>query len=1091
MSAVTKAESERITLLQAAGLLKDGPRPAFDALVRLAVRITQSPVALISLVDELSVVPLAQYGTLHHPCGREMSLCGWVVERNNALALPDLHASAVFATRLAGLPPGHWGAYLAHPIVVEGVAVGSVCVLESTSRAWSEADTAALRDVAAAAASLIDGEVKGQRARRMEARVRTASQAGSDWLWETDAQGCLQWVSASLVHHTGLDPSLEIGVKGADLYRPHPAHVDSWHRFVQARERREPFLDMIGVRDTPRGHLVVSVSGIPVFDSAGVFKGYRGASRNVTRQIEAEQQARYINTLWRQAVEGFDLGVMVSDAEGCIIISNAPWQRWAGAAFKPQEPSWPATLQRMIDQGDWPDARGHETEFVQWILGLRHTEAAHERRFRQGWTQLRDTLLANGSTVHVVVDITDRRMALDKLQVSETLYRTVAASIADGLLISEPTGRVVALNPAGCRILGVERSQLQHIQGPDEGLVILADDLETPLRGDDHPVLTSGRKGLAVSDRTLPLRRRDGQVVWVSLSCHPLRTEPGGELFAVLTRLRDVTHEREALMQLAQSEERWKFALEGAGDGVWDWDLPTGHVYLSGRWKSMLGYGDTELHNNLKSFVALVLPEDRDEVTQSFEHYAACGEGEHQIEFRMRHRDGRVLNVLSRGKVVQRAQDGRPTRVVGTHTDVTLLREAARTLTEKQLAEASSAAKSVFLSRMSHEIRTPLNAIHGFAQLLKLHPDVQRGGLPGVNEHIDQILVASQHLGGLINEVLDLQQVEAGRMHFHLENIDLSDAVARMLNLLTPIAQERSVALRGELTSALLVKADRQRLDQALMNLISNAIKYNRSGGDVRISLGRRTEQSVELRIQDSGQGMSDAQLTRLFQPFERLGRETSDIEGTGLGLIITRSLIEAMGGDLAISSQPGQGTCASVFLPRAVHDATQPPPSTPSSPGFAPVQALSSPDTQAPHTRQKGVLEVLYVEDNRINAMLFEEALRPFDELNLTVAEDGEAALMVARDNPPGVLVLDAHLPGMSGFEVLQALRALPGLNDVPAYMCSADAMPEDIERALACGFSGYWTKPIDILAVTSTLRGLATIGHHTSEASSDNPQP
>ncbi|MEK8084837.1 ATP-binding protein [Aquabacterium sp. A3] len=1080
MSAVNKADAERIALLRVTSLVQGGPHPACEALVRLAARHTGAPVAAINLVDEHSVTALAHVGEVHRQHGRQVSLCGWVVDHRCELVVVDMLDDDRLADRLGGLPAPTKTAYLGYPIMVEGQALGTVCVLDQGPRQWRDDDLASLRDVASAAAALIEGELKGQRARRMEARVRTASQAGSDWLWETDAEGKLQWVSASLVHHTGLDPAVEVGVIGAALYRPHPDHLDNWDRFQLARQRREPFVDMIGMRDTPRGPLVVSVSGIPVFDSAGTFKGYRGASRNVTRQIEAEQQARRLNELLRQAVEGFHLGVMVSDSEGRILISNQQWRQWAGSAYQADDPWWPATVQRMLAQGDWPDA-GHDGSFMPWIMGLRHSNLAHEQRFRHGWVQLRDTLLPNGSTVHVVVDITDRRQALDKLQVSETLYRTVASTINDGLLITELSGRVVALNPAGCRILGVERGQLKHLD-EGHGLCLLDESQAQALAPDQHPVLVACRRGVPVSERTLPLRRPDQQICWVNLSCHPLRTEPQSDPFAVLTRLRDVTHEREALMQLAQSEERWKFALEGAGDGVWDWDLDTGQVFLSTQWKAMLGYADNELPNAAPSFFEHVHPDDKARVASSLQAYVEHGQGEHQLEYRMLRRDGKVLHVLSRGKVMLRTAQGQPRRIVGTNSDVTLLREAARNLAEKQLAEASSAAKSAFLSRMSHEIRTPLNAIHGFAQLLRLQPDVQRGVIPSMREHVEQILLASQHLGGLINEVLDLQQVEAGRMQFHLEPVNLLASVERMVRLLEPLAHEHGVTLLVQATASQPVLADRQRLEQALMNLLSNAIKYNRPGGQVAISSQDGDGHTLHLSIQDTGRGMSPEQLSRLYQPFERLGRETSGIEGTGLGLIITRSLVEAMGGNLTISSQLNEGTRAILSLPKGSTHApgnllsVSPPPAT----GAEPASVLSAEHTPAPPALPSKTLQVLYVEDNRINAMLFEEALRPFEELQLTVAEDGDAAIEMAMAHSPGVLVLDAHLPGMSGFDVLRVLRTLPGLATVPAYMCSADAMPEDIERALAEGFTGYWTKPIDIVAVTTELRRLAASAHN-----------
>ena len=391
---------------------------------------------------------------------------------------------------------------------------------------------------------------------------------------------------------------------------------------------------------------------------------------------------------------------------------------------------------------------------------------------------------------------------------------------------------------------------------------------------------------------------------------------------------------------------------------------------------------------------------------------------------------------------------------------------------------------------MSHEIRTPLNAVNGFAQLLQLQLMQQSASGHALN-YVAQILHASHHLMGLVNDVLDLQQVEAGVVTFKPEPLSLTEEVTQCLAMLAPLADKRGVTLQNQLSGDVPLMADKQRLRQVVMNVGSNAIKYNQAGGTVRIGLERLPEQTLALTIEDTGPGMSPQQLSRLFQPFERLGRETSNIEGTGLGLIITRSLIEAMGGRMDVRSQPGMGTRISIILPMAAQAASavrgdfadSQPPTEPDTthlpePADEAFQAVPS-DEMANQPR----LRVLYVEDNRINAMLFEEALRPFPQINLELAEDGQMALEMAQDQAPDVLVLDAHLPGMSGFDVLRALRALPELAAAPAFMCSADAMPEDVARAKAAGFDGYWTKPIDIVAVTTELCRLAARG--------DNPAP
>jgi len=1213
-------ENKRLALLLATKLLDAEVKPAFEAVQRLIGKSLNCPIAAINLVDAHRVWSLTRQGLDVRQTSLSDSFCHQVIRQASALTVADAQADPRFQAQslVSGAPQVR--AYAGLPILVEGHALGTVCVMDRVPRHWAASDIATLQDLTDTATALIAAELETQRLRLMEARVRTASLAGSDWLWETDKNGILQWVSAGLKQHTGLDPSSEIGVRGADIYTPRNDETrESWERFQQARARREPFSDAIGVRNTPRGPITVSISGTPVFDRHGQFMGYRGASRNVTRQIEAEHEARRADHLLRQAIESFQISVMISDPEGRVVLANRHWRDHAGLVHDDDTPHWADTLRKLVRAGAYPEAIGREDEYVAWRMNLHEQSEPHEVQFQNRWILVKDHQLPDQSVVHFAMDITqskrdaeklrekqkaltetkarlravlralpdlwfvidqkgryidghadhplllrplaelkktplgshlppetaqlqrealqrlqstgqpqrfeydlstndegcrhfearmtpmpggqtlfltrditERQMAAEKRRVSEELYRSVAATISDGLIIVELTGRVVALNPAASRILGVSPGQLERFtSGALPEVTLLKEDLLTPMPPSEWPITEVLRTGQRVDNRIHPLRRGDGEILWVQLSCHLLRVDAQAQPFAAMATLRDITRERHAQQELLLSEERWKFALEGAGDGVWDWDPTVGRVYFSQRWKHMLGYHEHEIGNTAEAFLSRVHPADRDQVAHSLQQYFREAEGIHQTEFRLQHRQGHYLSILSRGKAVSRHRDGHALCVVGTHSDITPVKQAERALREKQSAEAASAAKSEFLSRMSHEIRTPLNAVNGFAQLLQLHLAQQANGERdnGTQRgYVVQILQASKHLMGLVNDVLDLQQVETGMLSFRPETVALGEEVTQCLSMLAPQADQRGITLLNMLTTPLFVVADRQRLRQVLMNIGSNAIKYNQASGNVRLYAEALPENELVLTIEDSGPGMSPQQVSRLFQPFERLGRETSNIEGTGLGLIITRSLLEAMGGRMDIRSQPGSGTRVNIVLPLAgrspshldpAPDSAYPPlPDT----GSSPEPTMPSTDLKSDGSAASPALHVLYVEDNRINAMLFEEALRPFPQLDLAIAEDGQMAMSMARERAPDVLVLDAHLPGMSGFEVLQALRTLPDLVNTPAFMCSADAMPEDVARAQAAGFTGYWTKPIDIIAVTTELCRLAARGDNAA---------
>jgi CheY-like chemotaxis protein/two-component sensor histidine kinase len=337
---------------------------------------------------------------------------------------------------------------------------------------------------------------------------------------------------------------------------------------------------------------------------------------------------------------------------------------------------------------------------------------------------------------------------------------------------------------------------------------------------------------------------------------------------------------------------------------------------------------------------------------------------------------------------------------------------------------------------------------------------LNRPGTPDARElrnYAEHVLHAGEHLLALTNNVLDLQQVEEGHVVLELAEVSLDTLMAQVIEQLRPMAGAAGVEFDNHVDAGYVVRADECRLRQVLLSIGSNAIKYNRPAGVVRCSVVESGDQRLHLSIEDTGSGIAPNEVERLFQPFERLGKETSAIEGTGLGLIIARSLIVAMHGRLDVLSRSGEGTRVVIELPALPRKSPMPVD-----------EPLPLPSAAAPSLR------MLYVEDNRINAILFEEAIRLRDGVELRLAEDGAEALLQLRGWQPDVLVLDAHLPGMDGFELLDVLRREPGLAAVPAFMCSADAMPDDMRRAADAGFAGYWAKPINIAKIMSDLDAL-----------------
>ena len=400
--------------------------------------------------------------------------------------------------------------------------------------------------------------------------------------------------------------------------------------------------------------------------------------------------------------------------------------------------------------------------------------------------------------------------------------------------------------------------------------------------------------------------------------------------------------------------------------------------------------------------------------------------------------------------------------------DVTARKRAEEALiVARDEAERANRAKSQFLSHMSHELRTPMNAIMGFGQLLGSDPQQPLSGRQ--QSHVHEILRGARHLLELINEVLDLGRIEAGELQVECAPIGLDELVEDCLGLMQPLALAHGVQLLAP--AALLpgerVLADRTRLKQVLLNLLANAIKYNRPGGDVALACSRERD-ALRISVRDDGPGLTAAEQQRLFQPFERLAAGRTNVEGTGIGLALSRRLVEAMGGTVGVDSVVGIGSTFWVQLPRADVPALAAAGSVPAAPDAVPDAA---PPLAGP------LRSVLYIEDNPVNVILMEAMLARLPLVRVLSAPLPLEGLALARSERPDLILLDIQLPGIDGFEVLRRLRADEATRTIPVVAVSANAMPSDIDAGFAAGFSAYLTKPIELEQLLATVQRLLRV--------------
>ena len=395
----------------------------------------------------------------------------------------------------------------------------------------------------------------------------------------------------------------------------------------------------------------------------------------------------------------------------------------------------------------------------------------------------------------------------------------------------------------------------------------------------------------------------------------------------------------------------------------------------------------------------------------------------------------------------------------------------------KSVAEKANLAKSDFLSGMSHELRSPLNAILGFAQLMESGSPLPT---PTQKASIDRILQAGWYLLELINEILDLALIESGKLSLSLEPISLPEVLFDCQTMIEPQAQKSGIRMRfPQIEIPYFVKADRTRVKQVFINLLSNAIKYNRAGGTVEVTYSANTAERIRISVQDTGEGLSPEKLAQLFQPFNRLGQEANAAEGTGIGLVVSKRLVELMEGEIGAESTVGVGSVFWIELnlaaePQLAASADEP---------LAPIQARVQHDA--------ALRTLLYVEDNRANMQLVEQIIARRPDMRLLSAGDGTRGIALARIHQPEVILMDINLPGISGIQVLKILSEDPATAHIPVIAISANAMPHDIQRGLEAGFLRYLTKPIKVKEFMDALDMALELAETGLEGAIDTGSP
>jgi PAS domain S-box-containing protein len=840
-----------------------------------------------------------------------------------------------------------------------------------------------------------------------------------------------------------------------DLY-PHPENEAIFRRAVETGEPCRVLARPFEYSGKPeRGVTYWDWSLIPTRDASGRVSGVLLTLLDVSERIRAIESA-YLS---QAAIESSINAIAMSSLDGKLTYVNRAFVD----LWRLDTPA--AALGRSLLEF-WEDPRQAQA-VVDALQQQEHWQGEMQARRQDGSLvelQLsaylaRDTEGRPVCMISSFMDISAHKQAERELLRSEALLASIVQHLPAVVFLKRASDlRFELFNQTGEELLGLEKDAILDktdfdLFPPEQAAFFAAKDRE---------VLASG---LPLDIPEEPVQGADGQIHLMHTRKIGIYDTAGKPIYLLGIAL-DITERIQAIKALQRSElelkqlnesletlvrdrtseirqqsRRYDAILNTAIDGFFAADSMGRIRDANPAYCAMLGYTEDEMLGlSVPDIEAIESPAD---VARRIEYLMVHRRA--HFDSRHRRKDGSEVEVEVS---ISTSNIGDEIMFYAFVHDITPRKAAAAAMSRaRDEAERANAAKSEFLSRMSHELRTPLNAILGFGQLLEIDPEYPLA--PGQAHNVREILQGGQHLLALVNEVLDLSRIESGHMEIKLEPIAIGPLIEACVAHIQPLAAQRDLSIALTLEAPCAIQADYTRIKQVLLNLLSNAVKYNREGGRIEVGCHTVEGDRVRISVRDTGIGIAPEAMPRMFQLFERLETSYSGIEGAGIGLALSKRLVEAMSGTIGVQSTHGVGSTFWIDLLTA---AIQP-------------ALANAPDAAQPHTNTMiKPRTLLYVEDNPANLRLMHSILTYRKSLTLIDAHTGELGIELAKSNPPDLILLDIGLPGMNGFEVLRHLRTDPSTVHIPVIAVSANAMPRDIERGRAEGFADYLTKPIDI---------------------------
>ncbi|WP_051906796.1 PAS domain S-box protein [Methylomarinum vadi] len=991
----------------------------------MQVRTSNAPLEILTLIDQISPEVLILDVFMPNADGQELTAL--LREHENAPYLPVLFLTAdtEMTRRVLASNPGH-DAFLAEPVQADSL------IREATRWArWKRQKNTLRRELASSRYEL--------------EREHTAINEHAI-VSVTDRAGHITYANDKFCHISGY-------VREELLGRT--------HRIVKSDEHPPEFFKKLWqviisgqiwqgeiCNRRKDGRLYwVKTTITPFFDDRGKPYQFVSIRTDITEVKEAEQRLR----LLQRAVAASNNGITIADVQQKdmpLIYVNPSFERITG--FSREEAV--GRNCRFLQGGD-RDQPGL-TELRAAIAAGKGTRALLRNYRKNGelfWNQLHIAPVHDerGQVTHfigITEDVSERLRALNALQASEDrlrrgqLYANIGTwewNVKTGELYwSESIGPLFGY-PEG-ELKTSYANFLRAIHPHDRPAVIAAIDRSL---NNDEPYDVEHR-----------VVWPDGTVRWLSERGNVKRDANGNSL-QMLGVVQDIDDRKRTELTLAAREKNlqiFKHIIASVVDGVVTIDKQGVIRSFNPAASAMFRYLEAEVVGRK---VNILMPEPyRSEHDGYLQDYLNEGEGKiiaRQLELTGLRSDGSVFPLEIAVSEIHLQDD---LLFVGVMRDISARKQAEQALIDaRDAANRANEAKSDFLSSMSHELRTPLNAIIGFGQLLEIDDRLDDDH----KEDVQEILKAGHHLLELINEILDLAKLESGRLSLSSEPVELGPVIEECIGLTRTLADKRLIRLRHKKLAGSMVRADRTRLKQALLNLISNAIKYNREGGDVTITERQVADSILGIDVDDTGHGIPPERLPELFKPFHRLEAENSAIEGTGIGLTITRRIVEMMEGDVKVESEVGVGSRFSIELPAVSQTESH---RLFERPSVRAITAQNDAGAEAKHNL------LLYIEDNPSNLRLVSQIIERRPHIHLLTAHTAELGIELARSRDPQLILLDINMPVMDGYQVLRVLKNAPDTRHIPVIAITANAMPRDIARGKEAGFADYLTKPLDI---------------------------